>query len=385
MAARAKLPIISCLLLLVLVANAVDLKAQGHREKIPLNASGTLQAVAPGKMIIKAAGDEMWMVTINKATEIHVVGTAVPEFLRPGMFVKFKANLDQKGRAQEPIGKLTIATPSETEIPGAFPDQGAAGFGAGGGAANAGGGEGPPVSAYQVFGQIRGIDKKGKMSVFCGPAGAVTVELAENPEIEVDVADLRLASQGDKVMASGTMSGERMGTAKLIDVELSKPLGPPEDDNKKRRTRRRRDRDDDEQKTDEASAEEKKDDEKAAKEKKDDEGDKPDDAKPAADNGGSEYLKLAELLTLDPADAAGKPTVTANLGPGKKIVLKPSVRGPATTLKKRFGEPTKKNAFAELMPPQFADRLAGWEVWAWGPVHVVIDSKGYARFFAVEE
>ncbi len=377
----------------LVVAGAVHTHAQRPRrggEKIPLNATGTLHAVAPGKIIIKGAGDEGWIININKQTEIHVLGTAEREFLRPGMFIKFQAAIDQKGRVQQPVDKLMIFTPSEAIIPGIFPAQGAAAFGdVGGPAAGGGGGQQPAISNYDVAGQIRNIDKRSQMTVFCGPTGTVTAELGQSPEIEVDVADLRLAKQGDKVTVSGFMTGEHMGNARLVEVELSQPLAPPEDQKKKKRlARQRRDRDeeDDEPNEDEEPAA---DDEKEADDaqaEEDEDGQANDAPEAGAAAGGGDYQKLATLLKPDAAEAAGKPTFDVPLGPNKRVSFGPSVKGPAETLKKRFGEPTKTISFAQVMGEKVdAGKLQGWELWIWGPVYLVVDNRGNARYFAVDQ
>ncbi len=195
--------------------------------KAPLvEASGTIDAVAPGLIRIKTPIGQLWVLQVSRETKVRVTGTAKKDVLRPGSFIRFTADVDKpQSRAQDQVGKLTLFTPSRERPPGAFPDQKGLDLAAGDNAFGAdlpgkkprakrkaarGKETRPPIERFEIFGQIRGISKEGKLTVYV-PLNRyfkppLEIELSEEPEIELDLTGIsafRLAKKGDEVEARG--------------------------------------------------------------------------------------------------------------------------------------------------------------------------------------
>jgi hypothetical protein len=174
------------------------------------------------------------MVWIDPKANIHVNGTAKADFVRPGLFVKFTAEVDKRGKAQDKVEELTIFTPSQQDIPGFWPE------GTGPAAPEEGDGVGdfrpviPPQMStgryltpgkYAVAGRIT-ADRKGKFTLTTARR-IFQFELAEEPKIEVDFADYSVAQQGDQIsVKKGKMFAGRMGMAQASElaIKLSEPL-----------------------------------------------------------------------------------------------------------------------------------------------------------------
>jgi len=98
-------------------------------------ADGTIEMVAPGRILMLSASNQKWMIWLHREAEISVTGTAEADFLKAGHFIEFTATLDKRGNVKEKIAELTITTPSQTHPlgvwPGALAPDGADHFGAG--------------------------------------------------------------------------------------------------------------------------------------------------------------------------------------------------------------------------------------------------------------
>jgi hypothetical protein len=225
---------------------------RGHEQiKLdPFAAKGTIAGVGRGQIQLITATQQKWLVAVSPQAVVHVIGTAEPSFLRSGMFVRFTAALDKKGKAQEPVSELTIYTPSAEMGIGVWPEGMAVGdvgaerpaqpanpFGGGFGVGT------PAVPAdtarYVVGGRITG-ERRGKLIVNFG-RGTTEIELAENAAIKVDFADYTVARQGDSIsvtkgktypnqfmllQANPNAVGRAM--ALEMEIQLSQPLSGPE-------------------------------------------------------------------------------------------------------------------------------------------------------------
>ena len=85
--------------------------------------TGTLVGASSGVLQVSANGS-IWRIKPIAGARIEVVGTAGPDFLRPGLFVKFQAPYDSndnnKGKALVPVTTLEIITPQIGEMPARF-------------------------------------------------------------------------------------------------------------------------------------------------------------------------------------------------------------------------------------------------------------------------
>ena len=218
------------------------------RQNKPVTASpkGKIEAIKAGMVKIGTDSGESWLVRIPKTAELHVLGTAKPEFLRPGLYVRFKATIDQRGVAQEKIAELKIFTPDKTTVLGVFEE------GEVSNDADA------PIKAEpekrnksrakkktpqmqtlfcEVNGQLAGLKRNGQWTVRT-PRGEITFALDENAAISLDITNYSYARPGDTISCTGLQNARNMATARLVKIELAKPL--PYGTDKKHKTRRQK-------------------------------------------------------------------------------------------------------------------------------------------------
>jgi len=190
-------------------------------------ADGTIEAVARGKILMNLASNQQWMVWLHPEAEIHVTGMAEADYLKPGHYVKFTAEVDKRGKIKDKIGLLTLTTPSRMLPLGVWPEGAAAMAGEG----NAGGGV---ARLYTIHGRISRYFKR-QLTVST-PRGTFKIELDEKPNISVDFADYSVAQKGDKIsVTKGLMPplnpalpAPKIGQAQAtqLAIELSEPLQP---------------------------------------------------------------------------------------------------------------------------------------------------------------
>ncbi len=146
-----------------------------------------------------------WVVKMPaEARQIRLVGAAVLGWLQPGMLVRFSGQFDQNGKPQAPIKRVEVFTyrpPREgqpPEQPGVFPETAVSGIGL---FQDPNAAAASKVQSFIVIGQLRGL-AKGEMMVAAGSV-PVRVQLAEDAEIAVDIADYRWARVDDEIELSG--------------------------------------------------------------------------------------------------------------------------------------------------------------------------------------
>ncbi|MHC4178755.1 MAG: hypothetical protein ACYSWU_14690, partial [Planctomycetota bacterium] len=213
---------------------------------MPIQLRGTVAGVGPRMVAMTTSAGETWRLTITPKTEVRVTGTAEPDVLRPGMYVRFIAPVDKRrSLVQGQVDKLIIFSPSQEtgRMPGVFyagqegdeaalqpkagqppgapgvrkpaapanPRQaGNAGGPAkpapGGRRARAGDQATANVETFDVRGRLTSV--KGRWLTVSPPRNtffrrALRIELAEKPEVKLDVTDYTLAKSGDKIAAQG--------------------------------------------------------------------------------------------------------------------------------------------------------------------------------------
>lgn len=97
-----------------------QLQQQQQQAMTTVDVSGTIEAIAMGRIQIITDSNEKWMIALTPKTKVQVTGEANADFLRPGMFVQLKADVDKRGVAADKIDELTIVTPSQEKTPGIF-------------------------------------------------------------------------------------------------------------------------------------------------------------------------------------------------------------------------------------------------------------------------
>ena len=210
----------------------------------PFAAEGTLEAVMPGRFQILTNSTQNWIIFVDPKAIAHVTGTAEPDFLKVGMFIRFTAEVDKRGLVKDKLKQLTIFTPSQLVFPGIWPEgqepsadkpaEAGKRFGSGTGASPAAG-KPPTSNVYTVAGQITG-SRRGRLTVNAGRA-VVRIQVADDAKIVVDFADYSVAKPGDGIsVTKGKMFAGRIGMAQALEftIKLSKPLALPK---KKKRAR----------------------------------------------------------------------------------------------------------------------------------------------------
>jgi hypothetical protein len=215
-------------------AKVVKPEPQAFTEK------GTIQAVTRGRIQMATDATEAaksWTVMIDPKTVVHVTGSAEPDFLRAGLFVRFTAELDKSAVAKEKVQQLTIFSPSPANQPGVWPggeapsgDKPAEGGSRRGGGAARGAVASKALEAgvYTVAGRITGF-RKGRLMVNAGRS-TVRADVAEDAKIDVDFADYLAAKPGDKIsVTKGMILPARPGLAQAqeLSIQLSEPLALP--------------------------------------------------------------------------------------------------------------------------------------------------------------
>ncbi len=174
----------------------------------PIELKGKVAVVQPGMIGVEAEDGKYQVQIAPRDTLVVVTGTAVPESLRPGLFVRFSAELDND-RVTTPIEELTIITPSDQNPLGDFPE-----------------GDDPTQEGgpRTIVGQVKSF-KKGRLQVGIPPKRVIRAELAESPKLDVTISDYSFVRAGDAIVVRGKQPGRGQVIADHVAVELAEPLG----------------------------------------------------------------------------------------------------------------------------------------------------------------
>lgn len=190
-----------------------------------LEAKGTVLSVAGSAVQLRTEREENWIVKLLPGkTSVHVTGEADVSFLRPGQFVRFVGEIDEKGALQGDLDELEIFTPVGKVSPGLY-EPGASDdakplrkFAAG---------------SYEVRAKLGSV-KDGQLTVGVG-SKKVIGKLADAVKIKVSFNDVGYVGEGDKIEVAGWYS-ERdgrpnpaqmmpgRGFAEELTVTLARPL-----------------------------------------------------------------------------------------------------------------------------------------------------------------
>lgn len=220
-----------------------NFNGQPGQKQEKTNLTGKLTAAqAPLIKLKPEKGNQEWTIRVDsKPTEIIVRGEAEKAWVRPGMFVHFEATLDKKGFGQSAVSEVSVFTPTPQLELGVTESGGVPDF-ASDGSEEATESSGEEVSKYTVVGRLSGVARDGKWSVSAGKA-KVTVEVAEDAKISVELPDPRLIRIGDTVKGTVHYYNQGVGVLKgEVEVEAAEPFAAPEDPREARRNRRSRDK-----------------------------------------------------------------------------------------------------------------------------------------------
>jgi hypothetical protein len=184
-----------------------------------VSATGSLVGTSAGVLRVEFNGT-IWQVRPAFGATTELTGAAGPDFLRPGLVVKFQADFDPNGndkdKAIAPLTALEIITPRPGETIGAVPAD-----------ADAHHKAPQPATARSlaVIGQVRSFKQKELVVSAGNHVFKADVDFA--PQIKVRMSDFRFARVGDQVQLTGY--AERPGSivASQVLITLAAPLGDP--------------------------------------------------------------------------------------------------------------------------------------------------------------
>ena len=218
-------------LLMVLCWNATMLAQNANQvPKSKLTGKATILAMdRSGVIQVKMESGAKWLVKVPEDPRKTVVtGSALPNWLSPGMFVKFTATFDEKGIGQQAINQMQVFIPSKEDPLGAY-------RAAGGNAGNLFDDEKPAgekpkpqkaTARFDIAGQLRGI-RDGVLYVNAGGA-ALKVPVAEKCTISVAINGFQLCRVGDSVTLDAwyPTPQKALGRAQAnrLDIAAAKPF-----------------------------------------------------------------------------------------------------------------------------------------------------------------
>lgn len=360
-----------------------------------VEADGTIALVSPMGVRITTSTNQVWLFRVNPKTEVQVTGTAEADFLRPGLFIEFTAEVDRKGTATGEVTELTIFAPTMQKFPGLFP--------AGGFTPQPDPTAKPDPKAptsYKVMGQITAI-KKEQITVNAG-RGTVRFDLAADPKIGVEIADpkvaLSLMHQGDKIKVRGTSTQDGFGEAQQMEVELAQPLSGA----KKKPDRKPDEKPDDGDKPEKPEKPDRKDVKKPSKkgrpgkeeppeepkeEPKEEAAQAPGESKqPAAAPQVSERVrKIVSLLQLPPDEAGGRRPAKIAVGGAEAEVFTPARPAPLAAVEPLLGKAQASRTVEGMMAPAEGaePRFVSLRLLVCDGVKVFVDEQGLVQFYQV--
>jgi hypothetical protein len=204
--------------------------------------NGTVAGAIRGSLAVLDDKGQRWQVFVPPMAKVQVTGVATADYLRSGLFVEFKADVDEHGTAKEKVGELAIVTLSPERQPGLYPPEvageqpiaavdgvepdrmGKAGKPAKRPASKGGATSAITAGSYRVVGKLT-TGRGGKCAVQTG-RGMVMFELTEQPVVTLNVSDYTIATQGAKASIKGVAMPGRAGILRANDVkiELSEPV-----------------------------------------------------------------------------------------------------------------------------------------------------------------
>jgi hypothetical protein len=225
-------------LVAAVIAGSSSPSAAQRRPNLPrdnISSAGTIKALAPGVMHVENVGGDEWLLRVEASPQdVILTGSALPGFLRPGMFVQFKGLFTNRGVAQEALQQVKIFSPKKTtklgaEKDAAGPDTKANNFSAF--ITKAPEEETEPEAKETSWYNVTGVIKKNKVRNLTVSVGRsdLKVELAEDAEILLNINDYRLARVGDEVEFEGWHypGQKKFVHATRLSIKGEKPFGQP--------------------------------------------------------------------------------------------------------------------------------------------------------------
>ena len=199
-----------------------------------LRTTATVKAATPRMLQVVTDDGQQWLVSVPANLENLVFqATATPDWLRPGMTVRFNATVTMEKRMREitikdPITELTVATVRPNVGMGVFPenqyDQRNDLFGGKSETRKKSGGSEPVETSCLIIGRLV-EHKEGRLRIAAGRI-PVKAELADKAEVTVEVHDVMWVRPGDKVELTARFIPGRAGRAEgqQMTITAAAPL-----------------------------------------------------------------------------------------------------------------------------------------------------------------
>ncbi len=392
----------------VLSAGVVTvLAAAAFAQEGDLSISGAVEAVGPGRIALKTPANETWTLVVPPDADIEVTGTAQPDLLQRGAFVRLLATVNRRGQVRDPVHQLTLSEVAnrpgrrrgafrrgqyEPPAPGERKHDPAVGM-------PMLAPENPiPEGAEEVMLELRGrvrnyrgnfLSLEVPHPLFKGP---LRVELTELPTIALETSDYSGARPGDHVSAKGPQIGPNAIRAKEVSIELSAPVGDPRKRPAPAPEARRLQPAEREPFGGEPVPEPEGPGEPAGAAPGAEPPDPsarpmpqqpaeppPREPPPSAQRGGDD--ELTALLTPDP-DAKVPPAIRVALGEARPVTFTSSRPIPATDIRRQFGDPDRVFDLRGELPVgrDRSRREIRWEMWVYDEAKLFIDETGMVRY-----
>lgn len=209
------------------------MRQQGQQPNVEwenVELSGVIKGMQGSLIQVATSETEQWLVHVEaRPQDVMYQGTADVAFVQPGMLVEFKAKVNKRGQAADPVTELAIFTVREGRGVGMAPEGGANASNLFGDAKE----EKKPSrkaledATYVVAGQVTKLSR-GEMSVNCAGTN-VKANLDKDAKVTIDVNHLKFAQVGDKVeMRARHVKGQKaagQALATQVTVVGANPLG----------------------------------------------------------------------------------------------------------------------------------------------------------------
>lgn len=176
--------------------------AQQQLQQQQQSLTGTIDDIGTHGMVVDAMGQK-WNIAPDKTCKIEVTGTGDASLLKPGMLVRFSADVDKKtGKASAPVAEIEVTSPQNAMAADHAQKQPAT---AGSRTVN----KKPATPAAttsgptQIVGSLKTIS--GNEITVESAAGPVKADLSPSASVKIDSNDPHLAQKGAKVEVQGVV------------------------------------------------------------------------------------------------------------------------------------------------------------------------------------
>jgi hypothetical protein len=204
------------------LSDAAGQEKKGEKKNIKLD--GTIEEMQGPIAKIVDKNNVEWLVSVDKNTKFTYSATAEPDWLKPGMWVRFKAKFNSQGEPQSIPSEITVFTPKKTDKLGVFStSSGTIANPFTKSLSNVPASE--RLKEYTVAGRVKGLRKNELMVV--AARIEVSIGIGERTKLRVEIPEPGLIRKGDAVSIRGweVPTAEKAVVAMSLTVTAKEPLG----------------------------------------------------------------------------------------------------------------------------------------------------------------